>query len=112
MMRCERLSIPTSAGAEIALDVYVPAVSKEIDLAVRRPAIVYLPRRRLRVFKRAGGRADRRAAFPAGGLQLLCGVVPRSAQPLSPAPAGRGRGGGVGARPCGGRLTPTPTGSP
>ena len=43
MMRCERLSIPTSAGAEIALDVYVPAVSKEIDLAVRRPAIVICP---------------------------------------------------------------------
>mgnify|MGYP000752589600 CR=1 FL=1 len=43
MMRCERLSIPTSAGAEIALDVYVPAVSKEIDLEVRRPAIVICP---------------------------------------------------------------------
>lgn len=43
MMRCERISIPTSAGAEIALDVYVPAVSKEIDLEVRRPAIVICP---------------------------------------------------------------------
>ena len=59
MMRCERLSIPTSAGAEIALDVYVPAVSKEIDLAVRRPAIVICAATRSR-------RADRASSETAG----------------------------------------------
>ena len=40
MMRCERLSIPTSAGAEIALDVYVPAVSSRfigIGVSVATP---------------------------------------------------------------------------
>ena len=39
----ERVYVPSSRGAEIAVDVYVPRVSKEIDAHIRRPAIVICP---------------------------------------------------------------------
>ena len=39
----ERVYIPSSRGAQIAVDVYVPHVSKEIDAGIRRPAIVICP---------------------------------------------------------------------
>lgn len=39
----ERVYVPSSRGAKIAMDVYVPRVSQEIDPKVRRPAIVVCP---------------------------------------------------------------------
>lgn len=42
-MRCERIAIPSSDGAKISLDLYVPSVSAEVDLNMRRPAIVICP---------------------------------------------------------------------
>lgn len=39
----QRLMIPSSGGAQIAMDAYVPSVSREINLDVRRPALVICP---------------------------------------------------------------------
>lgn len=39
----QRVFVPSSRGAQIAMDVYVPHVSKEIDPQIRRPAIVVCP---------------------------------------------------------------------
>ena len=39
----ERVYVPSSRGAQIPVDVYVPRVSREIDAQVRRPAIVICP---------------------------------------------------------------------
>ena len=42
-MMFERVYVPSSRGAKIMVDAYVPRVSGEIDAAVRRPAIVVCP---------------------------------------------------------------------
>lgn len=42
-MRCERITLPSSDGAQVALDLYVPSVYEEIDPQMRRPAIVICP---------------------------------------------------------------------
>ena len=102
MMRCERLSIPTSAGAEIALDVYVPAVSKEIDLAVRRPAIVICPGGGYEFLSEREAEPIALRFLPEGfncfvAIPCLSRMWPR-----------RWRG----CAPMRRRLTPTPTGSP
>ncbi|MBR4039715.1 MAG: alpha/beta hydrolase [Clostridia bacterium] len=39
----ERVYVPSSRGAQIPMDVYVPRVSREIEPAVRRPAVVICP---------------------------------------------------------------------
>jgi len=39
----ERVYVPSSRGAQVAMDVYVPRVSREIDPDIRRPAIVVCP---------------------------------------------------------------------
>lgn len=39
----ERVYVPSSRGAQIPVDVYVPRVSREIDADIRRPAIVVCP---------------------------------------------------------------------
>lgn len=39
----QRVYIPSSRGAEIAVDIYVPHVSREIDAHIRRPAVVICP---------------------------------------------------------------------
>ncbi|MBQ7887000.1 MAG: alpha/beta hydrolase [Clostridia bacterium] len=39
----ERVYVPSSRGAKIVMDAYVPRVSREIDPAIRRPAIVVCP---------------------------------------------------------------------
>ena len=39
----ERVYVPSSRGAQIAVDVYVPRVSREIEPEIRRPAIVVCP---------------------------------------------------------------------
>ncbi|MBR3796704.1 MAG: alpha/beta hydrolase [Clostridia bacterium] len=38
-----RIYVPSSRGAEIAVDVYVPHVSREINEQIRRPAVVICP---------------------------------------------------------------------
>ena len=42
-MTAERVCVPSSRGAQVYLDVYVPHVSREIEPDVRRPAIVICP---------------------------------------------------------------------
>ena len=42
-MRYERITLPSSDGAQVALDLYVPSVYEEIDPQMRRPAIVICP---------------------------------------------------------------------
>lgn len=42
-MRQERVMIPGPFGARVALDLYVANVSREIDLDVRRPALMICP---------------------------------------------------------------------
>lgn len=39
----ERVYVPSSRGAQIPMDVYVPRVSREIEPDIRRPAIVVCP---------------------------------------------------------------------
>ena len=39
----ERVYVPSSCGAQIPVDVYVPRVSREIDALIRRPAVVICP---------------------------------------------------------------------
>ena len=39
----ERVYVPSSRGAQIPMDVYVPRVSREIEADIRRPAIVVCP---------------------------------------------------------------------
>lgn len=39
----ERVYVPSSRGAQIPMDVYVPRVSREIEPDIRRPAIVICP---------------------------------------------------------------------
>lgn len=39
----ERVWVPSSRGARVAMDVYVPGVSREIEPEIRRPAIVVCP---------------------------------------------------------------------
>jgi len=39
----ERVSIPTTDGAEIVMDAYVPDVIESIDPSIRRPAVVLFP---------------------------------------------------------------------
>lgn len=39
----KRIYIPSSRGAQIAMDLYVPHVSREIDAQIRRPAVVICP---------------------------------------------------------------------
>ena len=39
----DRVYVPSSRGAQIPVDVYVPRVSREIDAQIRRPAIVVCP---------------------------------------------------------------------
>ena len=39
----ERIYVPSSRGMQVAVDVYVPRVSREIDAQIRRPAIVVCP---------------------------------------------------------------------
>lgn len=39
----ERISIPTTDGAEIVMDAYVPDVIESIDPSIRRPAVVLFP---------------------------------------------------------------------
>ena len=39
----QRVYVPSSRGAQVAVDVYVPHVSKEIDAQIRRPAVVICP---------------------------------------------------------------------
>jgi len=39
----ERIYVPSSRGAQVAVDVYVPRVSWEIEPDIRRPAIVVCP---------------------------------------------------------------------
>ena len=39
----ERIYVPSSRGAQIPMDVYVPRVSREIEPDIRRPAIVVCP---------------------------------------------------------------------
>lgn len=39
----ERIYVQSSRGAQIAVDVYVPHVSREIDDQIRRPAVVICP---------------------------------------------------------------------
>ena len=39
----QRVYVPSSRGAQIAVDVYVPHVSREIDAQIRRPAVVICP---------------------------------------------------------------------
>lgn len=42
-MLFERVQVPSSRGARIQMDVYVPHVSREIEPGIRRPAIVVCP---------------------------------------------------------------------
>ena len=39
----QRVYVPSSRGAQVAVDVYVPHVSREIDAQIRRPAVVICP---------------------------------------------------------------------
>ena len=39
----ERVLVPSSRGAQVCMDVYVPRVSREIDPEIKRPAIVICP---------------------------------------------------------------------
>ena len=39
----EQVLVPSSRGAQVCMDVYVPRVSREIDPGIRRPAIVICP---------------------------------------------------------------------
>ncbi|MDY3764059.1 MAG: alpha/beta hydrolase, partial [Candidatus Ventricola sp.] len=39
----ERVLVPSSRGAQVCMDVYVPRVSREIDPGIKRPAIVICP---------------------------------------------------------------------
>lgn len=39
----ERVYVPSSRGTKVAVDVYVPRVSREIDADIQRPAIVVCP---------------------------------------------------------------------
>ena len=39
----ERVYVPSSRGAKIVMDMYVPRVSREIEPGIRRPAIVVCP---------------------------------------------------------------------
>ncbi len=39
----ERIYVPSSRGAQVPVDVYVPRVSREIEADIRRPAIVVCP---------------------------------------------------------------------
>lgn len=42
-MLCQRVMVPSSGNTNVAMDVYVPRTSVEINPAIRRPAIVICP---------------------------------------------------------------------
>ena len=42
-MFCERVMVPSSGGAQVCMDAYVPRVSREIEPGRKRPAIIVCP---------------------------------------------------------------------
>lgn len=106
-MLYQRVSVPSTDGFSLPLDVYCPEVYPEIDPDIQRPAVVICPGGAYRYL--SPREAEPVAlVFAAMGFNGLCGRVSGGAPLLSPSPAGCRRRGGLGARPC--RGDPHPPG--